>query len=104
MPVQRTSDCAGHMAGTSSFGLSGVNCHSIVGQPGSRSEPEHLALPWLRMRCWARPRSNLLLAAVAAASSAKALFACSLAAAHLAFLHDHMCVPGLPAVPLCWEA
>ena len=78
-------------AGTSSFGLSGINCHSVLAK-NSTDLPDkqgHAVLPWLHMRCWAVPQCNLLLAAATVSQPGTAAFACDLGAAHMAFLHDH---------------
>ncbi|CAL8465605.1 g5141 [Coccomyxa elongata] len=86
-----------HCIGTSSFGLSGVNCHTLLAAPDQAvmAGASRQALPWRPARCWAGPRvSALLTSAMASLLSSPQqqhamVFACNLSAPHLAFLQDH---------------
>lgn len=53
------------IAGTSSFGMSGVNAHGLYSPP--QEVPAHVAaaLPWLRTRHWFVPNAHHLLQAFA---------------------------------------
>lgn len=43
-------------AGTSSFGMSGVNAHLLLSEPiGPMALPSKAALPWVHKRVWAGP-------------------------------------------------
>ncbi|BDA51455.1 probable oleandomycin polyketide synthase, modules 5 and 6 [Coccomyxa sp. Obi] len=81
--------------GTSSFGLSGVNCHTLLVKPdqAAMAEAPKQALPWRAARCWAAPRVSMLLTSALTSALASAqhavVFACNLSAPHLAFLQDH---------------
>ena len=49
-------------AGTSSFGMSGVNAHLLLARPGGSAScaMEAAALPWKRQRFWAGPLLHCL--------------------------------------------
>lgn len=95
----RTIKCAHFcIAGTSSFGLSGVNCHAILARPASEQKPPRWqpneAQQWRRLRCWAAPRVDLLLSFALPGFEPKqraVMFVCLLHSAQLAYLQDHRC-------------
>ena len=81
-------------AGTSSFGMSGVNCHLLLSHP---KQPLHHAgdssiICWRHERVWAVPPLNALLLRVQPADTgSKTSFTCDVTAPALAFLWDHRC-------------
>ena len=81
------------IAGSSSFGMSGVNAHmlagyDLLGSASSRS-PQHPAAVWARGRAWPLPTSFALLSAANRCTAGSVEFATYLAAPALAFLKDH---------------
>ena len=82
-------------AGTSSFGMSGVNAHAILSRQEATlglKPPKQAALPWRMQRCWATPVVSLLLTSAEACRTPTqhlASFACRLDSAWLAYLYDH---------------
>ncbi len=81
---------AGGLAGTSSFGMSGVNAHMIVAPAATGRNPSGsaVALQLVRARCWCSAAPHPLLH-FAAVSSGEVLMQSALSAAGLAFLLDH---------------
>eukprot|EP00887_Chlorella_sp_A99_P003362 scaffold26.g3362.t1 len=82
------------LAGTSSFGMSGVNAHAVlstgagVPPPGSSQQGKEL---YQRQRAWPVPQAHpLLAAATAVPRQSQALFACRLDGPARAYLWDHM--------------
>ena len=90
--------CTTH-AGTSSFGMSGVNAHAILAQDLEKASvdgPKQADLPWRKQRCWAAPVVSMLLtsaAAPAALPGHNVSFSCRLDSAHLSYLLDHRSFP-----------
>lgn len=87
-------------AGTSSFGMSGVNAHAIFLAPSAESpmtdecDAESAGrLTWRCARHWAAPVEHRLLRGFSAGGSSAAggacMFQADLSASALAFLHDH---------------
>ena len=90
------------LAGTSSFGMSGVNAHALLGARPMNSEPQPVRLSWRRERTWPAPPRLALLAACTpsmTADRASVAFAADLGSAALSYLHDHQvsCVCLRPA-------
>jgi acyl transferase domain-containing protein len=86
-PAPAVEKTPGTAAGTSSFGMSGINAHLILvpGREGMATPtPE---TPCKRSRCWPMPQAFALLASVQATASG-VQFACSLQAARLAYVAD----------------
>ena len=91
------------MAGTSSFGMSGVNAHALLSASGQgMAEAGSSSSAWQRAAYWPSPQRHLLLqqAAVRLGSSASRLLDCAadLSAPGLAWLRDHS-VQGRPLLP-----
>jgi hypothetical protein len=91
--------CISAHAGTSSFGMSGVNAHAIFA-PGKASHAAQspLAPAWQhqRQRYWAIPEPHHLLGPLKSSASGKApgcAFALDLCKPELAYLGDHMVTP-----------
>lgn len=89
--VQRQSGpaIASKAAGTSSFGMSGINAHAVLAPiqaPGV--EEKGVEAAWRRTRCWPRPVAAAVLTSVTSLQSA-AHFVCDLHAARLAYLQDY---------------
>lgn len=81
---------AGAAAGTSSFGMSGINAHVIL-TPGHFSETGagKTEAAWRRTRCWPRPEAMALLAS-ATAFQGTVHFICPLQTARMAHLRDYL--------------
>lgn len=79
-------------AGTSSFGMSGVNAHAIflAATPGSEVNDAGTALTYHRQRYWAICKPFHLLGAMRAGKKHSSSFALDLCASELAFLGDHL--------------
>ena len=89
------------LAGTSSFGMSGVNAHMLLrqglpdagGGPGQVNQSGASAkLTWRGVRHWLGPKRHSLLEAVAVLSQRAVLVEFAVAVPHaaaLAFLQDH---------------
>ena len=88
-------------AGTSSFGMSGVNAHMLLSpaaaDEGSVAAADVQPLPRHRQRHWPAPAAHPLLEEVGAAGGT-ARFSCSFVGVSAAFLRDH-CVSGRLLVP-----
>lgn len=84
------------VAGTSSFGMSGVNAHMILraASPVSRTS---IRLPWQKMRTYALPRHFTMVDNVTVNTGETALFVCRPAAARLSWLRETTS-PGQSAV------
>lgn len=98
-PVSATGSMAA-VAGTSSFGMSGVNAHmllSAVAAAGDSAAAAGESLPWQRQRHWPATAPHPLVQLVSSAGSA-ALFSCRFSTASSAFLRDH-CISGRLLVP-----
>ena len=80
----------GGLAGTSSFGMSGVNAHMIVAPAGDGRSPSRFAatLQLVRARYWCSAAPHPLLH-FAAVSSGEVLVQSALSAASLAYPLDH---------------
>ena len=95
-------------AGTSSFGMSGVNAHAIF-VPAKASQAAHSPLvpAWQhhRQRYWAIPEPHRLLGPLKSSAGGTApgcAFALDLCKAELAYLGDHMVLPSPGTLaPLC---
>jgi 3-oxoacyl-(acyl-carrier-protein) synthase/acyl carrier protein len=101
--LQAGAASVGALAGTSSFGMSGVNAHALVSAvDGGAGERRPAAAHLLRGQpLWPLPAFSPLLAR-AAAGVTEVLFACSLATPALSFLQQHAAggTPTLPAAAL----
>lgn len=76
-------------AGTSSFGMSGVNAHAVLCSAELQHAPEEqLGLPWQRLRHWFAPAQHALLSTCAKLGGTVAMVA-RLSTASLAYLQDH---------------
>lgn len=85
------SSSSGQAAGTSSFGMSGVNAHALLspaaGAPSAADA--HKPLPWQTVRHWPIPQQHRLLQLPRLAAPSSARFAAILT--------------GTPALHFCWE-
>lgn len=85
---QNAPASAEHTAGTSSFGMSGINAHLVlVTKRPDLSADNKASQAWRRGRCWPVPRTHAVLQSVAPLQSGLH-FACSLQTAKLAALGD----------------
>lgn len=76
-------------AGTSSFGMSGVNAHAaLCSAETGHSTGECTNLPWQRLRHWFAPAQHALLSACAKLGGTIAMVA-RLGSVSLAYLQDH---------------
>lgn len=77
-------------AGTSSFGMSGINAHLVLAAAGdaehSSASQLPAAIPWQRSRCWPLHQAHGLLQWALKASNGALQLACSPAMARLACL------------------
>ena len=98
-PVTAAGSAAA-IAGTSSFGMSGVNAHmllSAVAAAGGSAAAAAQPLPWQRQRHWPAAATHPLLQLVRSVECT-AMFTCRFAASSSAFLRDH-CISGRLLVP-----
>ena len=96
---QAESDSSPAAAGTSSFGMSGINAHAIFSAPvaalGTAESSLFTAespsgLVWQRARHWPAPAAHRLLRSFAReATGGTCVFSTDLSAPNLAYLHDH---------------
>lgn len=85
----RTVGTACLCSGTSSFGMSGVNCHVLVTRGGEDYRVVGEAfVTWSRARLWGLPPANLLISSCRN-SHGMVIFSCQLGQAGAAFLWDH---------------
>ena len=90
-------------AGTSSFGMSGVNCHVLVTPPVTDIPVESdKAYPWTRILLWAVPRPHALLTSFKLINRVAEITSC-LGAAAAAFLWDHRCVAKSHLLAVPWS-
>ena len=79
----------GSLAGTSSFGMSGVNAHLLLAHKSPAQQPIDTApMPWHRDRFFIAPKAHSLLAYAHATSQQQASFSFRLTAAAMAGLFD----------------
>ena len=85
------------LAGTSSFGMSGVNAHALFEMPTPSTDQEHGAgLPTVqRQRHWALAPVYHLAARALPSSGGRCSFLTDLAAPELAYLRDHQASRGV---------
>ncbi len=77
------------MAGTSSFGMSGVNAHALFTAAAPPAARQTVQLPLHRTRHWALPRPHQLLGRAARPVGGKIAFACSLCRSQLSYMWHH---------------
>lgn len=85
-------------AGTSSFGMSGVNCNLLVGSSSDTCSHFHTlrADSWQKERVWATPAvTRLLMHASVPEDRLEVWFVAHLDLSSLAYLQDHRCGPVL---------
>ena len=99
----------GALAGTSSFGMSGVNAHMLLGssQPATGLDAEQdvqseasVALVWRASRHWLGPERHSLLETVTVSSQRAVTVEYAVKSPHaaaLAYLHDHQARLQMPA-------
>ena len=87
---RRVSSLQGQAAaGTSSFGMSGVNAHAVLCSAELQHIPEERScLPWQRLRHWFAPAQHALLSTCAKYGGTVTMRA-GLTNATLAYLRDH---------------
>ena len=88
------------LAGTSSFGMSGVNAHALLEAPAQHAvtgsgQPAPGTLAWHRQRMWPAPPRMALLSTCTVARGA-ASFVLDLAAPAMAYLRNHQARPVPP--------
>ena len=94
----------GALAGSSSFGMSGVNAHALLstGSDAPSGAPQLAAgsaePSWRRATCWPAPIPHPLLLAALPGAGGTAEFTADLGAARLAWMWDHA-VHGRPLLP-----
>ena len=109
MPGSPASSASAAVAGTSSFGMSGVNAHMLLSPAPAGDAPLEpaaavTALPWQRQRYWPAPAPHPLRLHVSLALAAAGLggstaqYSASFVGARSAFLRDH-CISGRLLVP-----
>lgn len=99
MPAAAAGSAA-RVAGTSSFGMSGVNAHMLLSagaREGSSAAGAAPLLPWQRQRYWPAAAPHPLLQLVSIMGST-AQFSCLFGSASSTFLRDH-CISGRLLVP-----
>ena len=95
VPRQSSGACyPGAVAGSSSFGMSGVNAHMLLtqGSTGPDARPTALTI-WSRQRAWPFPPLHTLLQRLGS-NSKGSIFLVSLSRAGLSFLWDHQVSKG----------
>jgi acyl transferase domain-containing protein len=90
-PAPAAAAQAQPVAGTSSFGMSGVNAHLLLttAPPPEGHPPPARAQPWALHRFWPVPAASAL-AGAPSLRPGLAVFSANLRAAKLAFLYDHI--------------
>ena len=88
----------GCLVGASSFGMSGVNAHAVVGAAPGGGAIAPPSLPWRHTRAWHGPHPHRLVMPAQGGGGATALFSARLDAPSLAWLRDHV-VRGRPLLP-----
>ncbi len=78
-----------HSAGTSSFGMSGVNAHALFVAPATLVGPSAPAPPLRRARHWALPRPHQLLGGARSGAGGRTTFSCRLCRSELSYLWQH---------------
>ena len=95
---------ANALAGTSSFGLSGVNAHAIFAAPESASPTSQLQPSfYTRQRFWCIPSARLLLSGAQTHGSGMLMFSCDLRSQALSYLWDHQVCPVLGCTVYCCQ-
>lgn len=84
-------------AGTSSFGMSGVNAHLVLARhadpvSANRPLPGRQPLLWHHLRCWPAPPRHVMLHCTSCSLPA-AVYAVALGAPALHYLWDHQVLP-----------
>lgn len=79
---------ASKLAGTSSFGMSGVNAHAILRTPSADGATEAEPTSWQRARYYALPKQFAISATARLARDHSMVFVADLMTAGLAALHD----------------
>ena len=92
----------GPAAGTSSFGMSGINAHLLLSAAGAAWQvgAAH-GLAWQRQRHWPAPQPHPLLHSCTAGMDGSLQFSCSFAAARMAFVWDHRVAGRIVLPPTC---
>ena len=95
---------ANALAGTSSFGMSGVNVHAIfaASEPASPTSQLQPSL-YTRQRFWCIPSARLLLSGAQTLGSGMLIFSCDLRSQALSYLYDHQVCPVLGCTFYCCQ-